>query len=68
MNKRAFAELDDKIKPYFPDKKHARPDTVSSTIALSMTLRWLAGGSYVFIYDLHIILSKFCNSLWSQAS
>ena len=57
MNKAAFAELADKIRPFLPRKKKTRKDAVSVEVGLSMTLRWLAGGSYVFLVSIILLFS-----------
>jgi len=41
------------MKLIFIPKKDSHPDTIGADIALSVTLRSLAGGSYLDIVDLH---------------
>lgn len=60
MSKASFKELARKVKPHYYKHKDAngknkkrRSDIVPLEIALSMTLRWLAGGSYMDIVDIH---------------
>ena len=53
MSKAAFHELVRLCRPYLPVRRKARADSVTPEVALSMTLRWLAGGSYLDICDVH---------------
>lgn len=58
MSKKSFTELAAKIKPYYyvhapGPNSHTR--TVQLEVALSATLRWLAGGSFLDICDIHCI-------------
>lgn len=55
MDKISFRYIVNLMKPFFTPKKGARPDTIGADIALSVTLRYLAGGSYLDIIDLHRI-------------
>jgi hypothetical protein len=41
-------------------------EPVSPELKLSMTLRWLAGGSYLDIYQMHgVSYTQFNNSVWA---
>ena len=55
MDKAAFTELVEKIRPHLPNGtgSKSREDSIKPEIALSATLRWLAGGSYLDIVDIH---------------
>ena len=57
MSKPAFGDLVEKIRPYMPNgtSPKARSDSVSVEVSLSVTLRYLAGGSYLDICDIHHI-------------
>ena len=51
IDKGGFAAILEKIKPHMPPRH--RKSGVPNELKLSMTLRWLAGGSYLDISDLH---------------
>lgn len=60
ISKSSFEDLAEIIKPYYyfyedenGKRKKRRSDIIPLNIALSMTLRWLSGGSYLDIVDLH---------------
>ena len=55
MGKQAFSKLAEKVSHHLKNGTHlkAHPDSVSVEVSLSMTLRWLAGGSYLDICDIH---------------
>ena len=55
MTKEDFAELVDKCRPYLSLSNKAREDSVTPEIAVSITLRYLAGGQYCDICDVHNI-------------
>ncbi len=60
LSKFGFARLCDKLRPYVGTKrkrKHASNSyyglEITTEICMSMTLRYLAGGSFVDIIDMH---------------
>ena len=57
MSKQAFEDLVENIRPYMTNgtSPYARSDSVSVEVSLSVTLRYLAGGSYLDICDIHHI-------------
>ena len=66
ISKRAFSQLEGKIYPYVARQLPiAGEPAVSSELCLSMTLRWLAGGSFVDIVDMHgVSIKTFYSVLW----
>ena len=66
LGKSAFAKLSHKIRPLVARKASwaGRP-TIPVDVALSATLRWLAGGSYLDVADMHgIHQSTFYVLIW----
>ena len=55
ISKRAFRRLEMKIFPYMARQRPiiAQEAPVPTDLCLSMTLRWLAGGSFLDIIDMH---------------
>ena len=65
LSKRAFARLSAKIKPLVAKKTSRTPSPISADLKLSMTLRWLCGGHYLDIVDMHgVHSSTFFDALW----
>ena len=66
LSKAAFAALVVKISPLLERQWKFTSNPVSVELRLSMTLRWLAGGHYIDIIDMHgVHESTFYNCLWS---
>ncbi len=72
LSKSGFARLCHKLRPYVGTKrnnKHARNSSgsgITTEICLSMTLRYLSGGSFLDIIDMHGVgKSTFYRLLWA---
>jgi hypothetical protein len=60
-----FNQVLEKIRPAFPPMRANVPSQVPPELRLSMALRWMAGGSYLDIADLHgVAESTFFELLW----
>jgi hypothetical protein len=53
MDQVGFDDVLEKIRPAFPPMCANVPSQVPPELKLSMALRWMAGGSYLDIADLH---------------
>lgn len=65
MDLGGFNEVLEKIRPAFPPMRSNVPSQVPPELKLSMALRWMAGGSYLDIADLHgVAVQTFYACLW----
>ena len=66
MDLEGFNSVLEKIKPAFGPMRPNVPSQVAPELKLSMALRWVAGGSYLDIADLHgVEVSTFYQHLWT---
>ena len=65
LGKKAFSTLVDKIRPKLALPRRRGPRPMSAELLLSMALRWLAGGNYLDIADMHgVHRATFYGALW----